>query len=96
MIKRYILILAASNLMFGCMKDSKTPTHEKKEQIITTAKGVLLENGIPPDRFPVTHVASVGNEWVVTFSEPSPHPPGSDVTVLISKKDGTSSFIKGE
>lgn len=84
------------SLTFGCVKNSKPEFEKEKCRLIEVGKQVLKDNSITPEKYPEIEVRSSNESWIIFFSEPSPHPPGTDLTVYISKKDGTSSLIKGE
>lgn len=92
----HILALSILSLTFGCMKDSKPSFNDAEQEIIKTAKDVLKNNEILPQKYPTVDVSSLDDMWIVIFSESFPHPPGTDITVHISKKDGTTSLLRGE
>ena len=92
----HALPLILISLTLGCMKDNKSPSNESEQHVIEMAQEVLEANEIPLEKYPLIDVSSLADSWIVIFSEESPHPPGTDITVHISKKDKTTSLIKGE
>ena len=95
LIRHFYWLILSFILLSGCLCE-KSLAHDETGHVIETAKRFLVKEGIRADDFPITYVTNLKEAWIIIFSERSPHPPGTDLTVKISKDDGQISLIRGE
>lgn len=95
LVRHYYWLILPFILSLGCLRE-KPLTYDETGHAIEIAKRFLVKEGIRADDFPVAYVTNLKESWIIIFSERSPHPPGSDLTVKISKDDGQISLIRGE
>ena len=93
--RRYYWLILPFILLLGCLRE-KPLTHDETGHVIEIAKRFLVKEGFHADDFQVTYVTNLKESWIVIFSERSPHPPGSDLSVKVMKDDGQISLIRGE